>query len=272
LVAKKVKKLAKKKAPANKVVASKKAAPKTTKAKSKTAVKKASPKRRDTKKATKQQGAVEVPRSARKVSKDEQLTPEEIEGYRRLLLEKRAELLGDVKYIENEALKKSRLDAAGDLSSMPIHMADLGTDNFEQEFSLGLMDGERKILSEIVAALGRIADGTFGICEGTGRPISKARLQASPWACFCIDYARMVEKGLIAEGEKVRSAAPKHEESFDDETDELEEDSDVDFEEETPRAEGTGVFEDAEAEKAEDEDVDDFGAADEKDEAEEMEL
>lgn len=270
-MAKKVKKSAKKKTPANKVVASKKAAPKTTKAKSKTAVKKASPKRRDTKKATKQMGAV-APQSARKVSKDEQLTPEEIEGYRRLLLEKRAELLGDVKYIENEALKKSRLDAAGDLSSMPIHMADLGTDNFEQEFSLGLMDGERKILSEIVAALWRIADGTFGICEGTGRPMSKARLQASPWARFCIEYARMVEKGLIAAGEKVRSAAPKDEESFDDETDAPEEDFDVDLEEETPGAEGTGAFEDEEAEKAEDEEVDDFGADDEKDEAEEMEL
>jgi RNA polymerase-binding protein DksA len=120
-----------------------------------------------------------------------------------LLLEKRAELVGDVNSIESEALKKSRLDAAGDLSSMPIHMADLGTDNFEQEFALGLMDSERKILAEINDALRRIDNGVYGICEGTGKPIGKARLKASPWARYCIKYATMVEQGLISEGEKM---------------------------------------------------------------------
>ncbi|MCD6391953.1 MAG: TraR/DksA C4-type zinc finger protein [Planctomycetes bacterium] len=126
-----------------------------------------------------------------------------MEGYRQLLLEKWAELLGDVNHIEEEALRKSRLDAAGDLSSMPIHMADMGTDNFEQEFALGLMDSERKILIEIRAALQRIDEGTFGICEGTGKPIAKARLNAKPWARYCIDYAKMVEEGLVSEGEKI---------------------------------------------------------------------
>ena len=84
-------------------------------------------------------------------------------------------------------------------------MADLGTDNFEQEFALGLMDSERKILSKIRAALQRIEDGVFGICQGTGVPIARARLNARPWARYCIDYARMVEKGLIIEGEKMYS-------------------------------------------------------------------
>ncbi|MBE0537903.1 MAG: TraR/DksA C4-type zinc finger protein [Phycisphaerae bacterium] len=180
------------------------------------------------------------------------MTPEEIQSYRRLLLEKWAELVGDVNYMENEALRKSRLDAAGDLSSMPIHMADLGTDNFEQEFSLGLMDSERKILLEIVAALRRMNDGTFGICEGTGKPISKARLNANPWARYCIDYARMVEKGVVTEGEKVYR---KDDTSFDDESDEIDED----FEDED-------IFDDAEEEDVEFEtDVD-------EDEDEEIEL
>ena len=131
------------------------------------------------------------------------LTAEEIQQFRQLLLEKRAELIGDVNSIESEALKKSRLDAAGDLSSMPIHMADLGTDNFEQEFALGLMDSERKILAEINDALRRIDNGVYGICGGTGKPIGKARLKASPWARYCIKYATMVEQGLISEGEKM---------------------------------------------------------------------
>jgi DnaK suppressor protein len=79
-----------------------------------------------------------------------------IEHFKQLLLEKRKEILKNVNEIEDEALKKSRLDATGDLSSMPIHMADLGTDNYEQEFVLGLMDSERKLMNEIDDALQRI--------------------------------------------------------------------------------------------------------------------
>ena len=141
--------------------------------------------------------------SAKKVRKKKgSLTKTDIEYFKQLLLKKRLELIGDVNSIENESLKKSRLDAAGDLSSMPIHMADIGTDNFEQEFALGLMDSERKMLAEINEAIIRIDDGVYGICEGTAKSIAKARLEAKPWARYCIEYATMVEKGLVVEGEK----------------------------------------------------------------------
>ena len=63
--------------------------------------------------------------------------------FKQVLLQKRREILRNVSEFEDEALRKSRLDASGDLSSMPIHMADFGTDNYEQEFALGLMDSER---------------------------------------------------------------------------------------------------------------------------------
>jgi len=85
---------------------------------------------------------------------------------------------------------------------MPIHMADLGTDNYEQEFALELMDSEIKLLREIDAALARISEGTYGICLGTGQPIPKARLEAQPWARYCVEYARMVEQGLVNEQEQ----------------------------------------------------------------------
>ncbi|OHB53215.1 MAG: hypothetical protein A2Y10_13245 [Planctomycetes bacterium GWF2_41_51] len=133
----------------------------------------------------------------------EYLSAEEVEHFKELLSEKRKEMIGDVNHIEDEALKKSRLDASGDLSSMPIHMADIGTDNYEQEFSLNLLDSERKILREIDFALARIEDESFGICEATGRGISKARLEARPWARYCIAYAKLVEKGVVKEGEPV---------------------------------------------------------------------
>lgn len=133
--------------------------------------------------------------------KKSHLSSADIRQFKQMLLAKRAEILRNVSEIEEETLKKSRLDASGDLSSMPIHMADLGTDNYEQEFVLGLMDGERKLLREIDYALQRIEDGTYGICEGTGKPIPKARLKAQPWARYCVEYARMLEQGTPSEHE-----------------------------------------------------------------------
>ena len=132
-------------------------------------------------------------------TKKRSLTSADTEHFKQMLLEKRREILRNVNEFEDEALKKSRLDASGDLSSMPIHMADIGTDNYEQEFALGLMDGERKLLREIDNSLGRIEEGTYGICEGTGKPIPKARLEAQPWARYCVEYARKLEQGLVQE-------------------------------------------------------------------------
>ena len=129
------------------------------------------------------------------------LSSGDLQHFRELLLQKRKEILGNVSEIEGEALRKSRLDASGDLSSMPIHMADLGTDNFDQEFSLELMDGERRLLVEIDDALNRITAGTYGICEGTGKPIAKARLEAQPWARYSVEYAKMIEQGRAKEGQ-----------------------------------------------------------------------
>jgi DnaK suppressor protein len=105
------------------------------------------------------------------------------ERFKKMLLAKRREILINLNEFEDEALKKSRLDATGDLSSMPIHMA----------------DSERKLLKEIDEALGRIEHQTYGICEGTGKPIPKARLEAQPWAKYCVEYARMLEQGLVPE-------------------------------------------------------------------------
>ena len=141
-------------------------------------------------------------RSAGSTRKQKALTAKELEHFKQLLLEKRRELIGDVNEINDEALKQSRLSAAGDLSSMPIHMADIGSDNFEQEFALGLLDGERRLLREIDSALQRTTDKTYGICAATGKPISKPRLEAQPWARHCVEYARMLEQGLVTESEE----------------------------------------------------------------------
>ena len=112
--------------------------------------------------------------------------------FRNLLLEKRREILGDVGSMESEAFK-----SGSNLSNMPIHMADVGTDNFEQEFTLGLIESERQILREIQEALARVDDGTFGVCQGTGKPIPRVRLEAVPWTKYTIEYAGLLESGKI---------------------------------------------------------------------------
>lgn len=155
-------------------------------------------KKKTNKKTTARNTAARKKTTKRKV-KARRLTAAEREHFKEMLLEKRKEIFQNMFEIEGEALKKSRLDATGDLSSMPIHMADLGTDNYEQEFALGLMDGERRLLTEIDGALVRLEEGTYGICEGTGEPIPKARLEAQPWARYCVEYARMIEEGLVEE-------------------------------------------------------------------------
>jgi RNA polymerase-binding protein DksA len=117
------------------------------------------------------------------------LSVKELEVFREALLAKRRELVGDMRSMESEALQRS----GENLSNLPLHMADMGTDNYEQEFTLGLMEKDRQLLREINQALTKIMDGRYGICEGTGKVISKARLEVQPWAKYSIEHARKLE-------------------------------------------------------------------------------
>ena len=136
--------------------------------------------------------------AAKKASQkpEEPLTAQELDYFTDLLLTKRREILGDVDLMEGKGPNHSESTGSGDLSNMPIHMADIGTDNYEQEFTLGLIESERQQLRDIDLALLKIQQGRYGICEGDGVFIGRARLEARPWARFCIDYARKIEQGL----------------------------------------------------------------------------
>jgi DnaK suppressor protein len=78
-------------------------------------------------------------------------------------------------------------DRSGDLTSMPLHMADLGTDTMQQELDASNATRVSRELAEIDAALERLyqSPGKFGICEDTGKPIPFARLDIIPWARTC---------------------------------------------------------------------------------------
>ena len=117
----------------------------------------------------------------------------ELKLYRDRLLSLRARLRGDVNQMADATLNKSRTESNGNLSSMPIHMADVGTDNFEQEFTLSLMETEGATLENIEAALERIEDGNYGFCEECGVKIPKKRLDAIPYATMCVKCASQLE-------------------------------------------------------------------------------
>jgi DnaK suppressor protein len=96
--------------------------------------------------------------------------------------------------MKGEALNKSSKDASGDLSGYSFHMADMATDLYDREFSLGLAEGERIILFDLEDAIRRIDEGTYGLCEDCGSKISKQRLMAMPQAENCIKCQEKKEK------------------------------------------------------------------------------
>ena len=116
------------------------------------------------------------------------MSPAELASYRGKLLALRDRLAGDVSSLADEA-RNSEDEASGNLSHVPIHMADLGT--YEREFTLGLLENEERTLEEVAAALGRIEQGTFGHCEGCRNAIPRDRLRALPYARYCVECARM---------------------------------------------------------------------------------
>ena len=123
--------------------------------------------------------------------KDECMTKQELIYFKKLLLERRAVLAGDVNHLEEGALRKTKDDAATlDISNF----ADLGTDNFEQDFAIGLIENSEDTLREIDAALERIEKGTYGVCEESGDFIGKSRLKVVPWARLCIECQRKAEQ------------------------------------------------------------------------------
>ena len=116
----------------------------------------------------------------------------DMRAYKEKLLDLRARLRGDVSTMANVALRKSGM--AGSASSgMPIHMAELGSDNFEQEFTLSLLATEEDTLGLIEAALERVEDGDYGKCVECGGVVAKTRLNAIPYTPVCIRCAEQLE-------------------------------------------------------------------------------
>jgi DnaK suppressor protein len=102
-------------------------------------------------------------------------------------LEKRRTILGDVRLIHEET------QTSLPRSATPGDLADIGGSLANVEIEAHLLDREVRLLREIDEAVERIDQGNYGLCLATGKPISKKRLQALPWARYCAEHARDAE-------------------------------------------------------------------------------
>lgn len=117
----------------------------------------------------------------------------DLASYKDKLLAVRARLRGDVSAMADAALRKSGMEGSEN-SAMPIHMAELGSENFEQEFTLSLVETEEDTLELIESALERMESGQFGQCIECGGAVAKARLNAIPYTPLCIRCAEKRER------------------------------------------------------------------------------
>ncbi len=120
--------------------------------------------------------------------------PEKYRRYYKILVDLRNHVLESLGQHSEETLKRSAKDDAGDLSGYGQHMADAGTDTFDRDFALSLVSSEQEALSEVEAAIDRIHAGTYGICELTGKPISRDRLLAVPFTRYSAEAQKELEK------------------------------------------------------------------------------
>ncbi len=135
------------------------------------------------------------PKKAKQPSADDDTDiPEKFRRYYHLLTDLRNHLTGQIDTHAEATLKRSAKEDAGDLSSYGQHMADAGTDTFDRDFALSLVSSEQEALSEVEAAIKRIKDGTYGICENTQKPIAKERLLAVPFTRYSAEAQKDIEK------------------------------------------------------------------------------
>jgi DnaK suppressor protein len=122
------------------------------------------------------------------------LNKKELTEYKKVITKRKNEILDAIERISEDTLKKSQKDASGDISGYTFHMADVATDNYDREFSLGLASNDRQSLYELDDALKRIEEGTFGVCEECKTVLTKARLKALPYARLCLNCQQKREK------------------------------------------------------------------------------
>ena len=118
----------------------------------------------------------------------------DLDLYKEKLFNLKDDILNQIRDISKDTLMKSQKDMSGDISGYGIHMADVATDNYERDFNLSLVSSERNSVMDIDAALKRIEDKSYGVCEMCKKDIAKNRLDALPYAKYCRKCKEKAEK------------------------------------------------------------------------------
>ena len=114
----------------------------------------------------------------------------------RTQLQKQLDLTqGNLDALAGDNLKRSPIEASGDISAHSTHMADQGTDNFDRELALNLASSRQESLYDIEDAIRRVDEGTYGACESCGGAIELPRLKALPFAKKCMACQNAAERG-----------------------------------------------------------------------------
>ncbi len=162
-------------------------AKRTSKKSSKKSVKKTV--KKSAKRAAKKLVKKSAPKPA-KALKVKRLPKKELDIYKKMLLQLRAKIAGDLQQIEGDTLSGNQPNNAGELSDV----ADMATDNYDRELSIGLASNEQQLLNDIDVALKRIEEGTYGVCEIYGVAIPKKRLLAMPYTRLSMKAQEEEEK------------------------------------------------------------------------------
>jgi RNA polymerase-binding transcription factor DksA len=128
--------------------------------------------------------------------------------HRQQLQTLRSRLQDDAAMVVDEARSPSGGQARGELSNAPFHLGDGGTEEFLQDMNAALAGNEQFLANEVDAALGRLDDGSYGRCESCGREIPEARLDAMPFARYCVECAEKLQAGLNVDINEGRPQSP----------------------------------------------------------------
>jgi len=119
--------------------------------------------------------------------------PKKWKKFYKLLTDLRDHVRDELDLHTSDTLKHSAREDS-DVSGYGNHQADAASDTFDRDFALSLVSSEQDALNEIEEAITRIKDGSYGVCEVTGKAIPKARLEAVPFARFSVEGQAEYEK------------------------------------------------------------------------------
>jgi RNA polymerase-binding transcription factor DksA len=122
----------------------------------------------------------------------------ELKPYKELLLALRQRLRGDVHAMADAALSRSGGNNSGSASSVPSHIADMGSDTFELDNTLALISSEGEALQQVEGALERMEEGVYGSCVECSSRIPKMRLNAIPYTPYCLKCASEIQDGNLS--------------------------------------------------------------------------